>query len=868
MRTRLKIAGIALAAAVALCALPHPAAAGSWTALTSGVTDNLYAVSCPTTSVCYAVGDLGAIVKTLNGGNTWTSIYSGISATLKDIQCFDANNCVVAGGLLPTYGYSMVTTDGGTTWQPHTSSTFLFYGIDCPVNSTTCYGVGLTLPGMTGGIVKTTDGLVTWNPQTPASANTPFAIDCTDNNTCYVVGSSGTIEVTTNGGTTWTPQTSGVTGRLQGITCPAAGTCYAVGVGGVVLKTINGGSTWTSQTSGITDDISGPFCLDANTCYAAAGNTVGMIIYTTNGGSTWTQESGLSSLAPLWEVSCPSPSTCFAVGETGGIARLGAGGGGGSGIGISVTPMAWTQIAMPVTPDAGSLAGLVGSCDYFFDYNCYDFSYYYETFKWDPAAEDIPIFHKYRWPGLKVKAGEGMWVLSYYYTSVSISGTAVTSPYTYAVGQGWNQLGTPFNQNFNWPNIQVVKSGVTYSLDAAVSGGMIARWPFSYDSKANTWNMMTATDRMTVGKGFMAYAYQSGLSLIYDTSTGTPKIFSRIVRKPPEVMIKLSAKGRDSADPDNFLGMQTDSADQFDGEDIVEPPAGMGQSYTMLYFPHADWPVHAGRYALDMRGDKGTDAGCSMSTSSGVCKAWDVNLATNESGTTMTVSWGSLAAYAALYDITLTDLTTGAVVNMITTSQYTYATDGTEHRFKVQVVRKGSGPQTMTHTLLPGWNLIAVPVEPELTSALQQLGDDLKSMDVYQFFGGKFYTTADKDGVDIQAGVGYWVYVDAATEIDITGIPPSRATGVKTPLNAGWNLVGNPFDAVLPWNDDITLACGGITKQLSDAVTLGWTDGILYSREPGAGYGKTAPGGTLAPWRGYWLKVKAANCEIDLKSNQ
>jgi len=448
-----------------------------------------------------------------------------------------------------------------------------------------------------------------------------------------------------------------------------------------------------------------------------------------------------------------------------------------------------------------------------------------------------------------------------------VTGTpvSISTPYVYSIGQGWNQVGTPFNKNFNWSSIQIVKSGTTYTLDDAVSAAIIARYPFYYDGYQ--WLMLSEGQSLTPGTGYMAYAYESGASLSYDYNAGAGRMLGRVIKKPPAFHIKISATGERSADPDNFIGLALNSADQFDGEDIVEPPAAFGQYYTTLYFPHDQWSRHPGRYARDFRSVTGVDVQCPVQPESQTCKVWDFNVSTNETGTTMTLSWGSLAEYAGKYEITLTDLVTGANVDMIANDHYTYTTSGGAHSFKITVVMLGAGLQTMTHTLRPGWNLISVPLEPMITDALEQLGDDLEMFNVYQYFDGNFYTARDPEGVDIQAGIGYWIYVGDNTEIDLVGIAPVPSVGVTVPLKPGWNLIGNPFDRNLVWNDEIRITCGGESRTLSGGISSGWIDGALYQYNENGVYTRIEPGGLLTPWRGYFLRA-SGDCEIELKTNQ
>ena len=84
---------------------------------------------------------------------------------------------------------------------------------------------------------------------------------------------------------------------------------------------VQSSSTWTDQSPGVSGILSGISCPSASTCFAVGkgnGNDIGftVILATTNGGGTWTDQSpGVNG--SLSGISCPSTSTCFAVGWDG-----------------------------------------------------------------------------------------------------------------------------------------------------------------------------------------------------------------------------------------------------------------------------------------------------------------------------------------------------------------------------------------------------------------------------------------------------------------------------------------------------------------------------------------------------------------------
>lgn len=85
-----------------------------WTAQESGVTAPLYDVDFVDNEHGWAVGYLGTIIQTLNGGITWVEQNSGTTQTLNSIQFIDSNN-----GWASANGNNEIvkTTDGGVTWE-------------------------------------------------------------------------------------------------------------------------------------------------------------------------------------------------------------------------------------------------------------------------------------------------------------------------------------------------------------------------------------------------------------------------------------------------------------------------------------------------------------------------------------------------------------------------------------------------------------------------------------------------------------------------------------------------------------------------------------------------------------------------------
>ena len=223
-----------------------------------------------TTSVGWAVGAAGAVMKTTDGGNIWATQADGLTAVRLRAVFF---------------------TDSQTGWAA----------------------------GEGGKILSTISGGTMWSATT-AGGNVFYDLNFIDANTGWAVGENGTIFKTTNGGGTWSPQSSGVSSRLRGVHFVDANTGWIVGEGGIVLKTTNGGTNWGQQASGVTNNLYNVWAFDVNTAVAVGGS--GKVIRTDNGGGAilpvtlsffGAKNTGEGTVALNWETASETDHHGFSV---------------------------------------------------------------------------------------------------------------------------------------------------------------------------------------------------------------------------------------------------------------------------------------------------------------------------------------------------------------------------------------------------------------------------------------------------------------------------------------------------------------------------------------------------------------------------
>jgi len=318
---------------------------GTWTDVATAPGNNkpLTQINCPSSSICYAVGDRGNAMKSTDGGQTWAWLNTTDGNPIYGLSCPSTDVCYATD----IYAHVVKTTNGGTTWTwqttpittpgvqvPGSGGPNPFAGslaISCS-STTTCVASGFyvvpsgqTIPSTDPPIVTTTNGGTNWTLQTSGagSGNYLHSISCLPNTTtCWAVGRGGRI-ITTTGLVAWTQQTSNTTSLLNSVLCPSTSFCIAVGQNGTV--DVYNGTTWTATTgNGGTGTLADVDCDGNLVCYATGKQ--GVTLLTTTGGTSWTVQAGGGTTQQMNGVACPNDGTCYAAGNAGTILKTTNGG--------------------------------------------------------------------------------------------------------------------------------------------------------------------------------------------------------------------------------------------------------------------------------------------------------------------------------------------------------------------------------------------------------------------------------------------------------------------------------------------------------------------------------------------------------------
>jgi hypothetical protein len=133
----------------------------------------------------------GELVATTDGGTTWINQTPAGMAEMFGISCPSVTTCYAVGFSPgpPGPGGIMVTTDGGTSWSEQTVGTTALSSVACP-STTVCYAVGgpysTTPPGE---ILETTNGTSWVNQTLPSGVTQLTDVSCvTATTTCMAAG--------------------------------------------------------------------------------------------------------------------------------------------------------------------------------------------------------------------------------------------------------------------------------------------------------------------------------------------------------------------------------------------------------------------------------------------------------------------------------------------------------------------------------------------------------------------------------------------------------------------------------------------------------------------------------------------------------
>lgn len=288
-------------------------------------------VSCPTATVCFAVGggaaDRAAVYRTANGGRSWAreSTPAGMVPASR-IACPTVSFCLAAGAG-PYEPYFLATRNGGATWTEWPGASLF----NVLVTQLTCAAPTDCVAALqSGGVLRSTNGGASWSLVRPSGLSTVTGVSCPSSSTCVAVGpgtATGTVAVarSTNGGASFGPPVTFTSpaSPLPEVSCASTTSCAVTGSGAggrLVELTATAGSTWHAVAlPGIVASAVAVACPTEASCAVAAASSASNLVVasTTTGGASWSAASlahAADASASPGALSCPTTAECVAVG--------------------------------------------------------------------------------------------------------------------------------------------------------------------------------------------------------------------------------------------------------------------------------------------------------------------------------------------------------------------------------------------------------------------------------------------------------------------------------------------------------------------------------------------------------------------------
>lgn len=236
--------------------------------------NHLYDVGIINENEIIAVGDMGAVIKSNDGGKNWYNLSIGISCPIYDVEFFNSST-----GIIATFKGVFKSSDGGLSWEKINDSALREIQF---LDNITGFGITNTLSS--GLLKKTDDGGITWNTilEKPNGATFTDVYFYNDKIGWVATLYSG-IYHTTDGGENW--QHIQMSNNLESI--------YfindMVGFGTSeehIYKTVDGGSNWHSVLS---IDYAGFMSVQFSNSSFGWVYSSSSVFITNDGGGSWNE---------------------------------------------------------------------------------------------------------------------------------------------------------------------------------------------------------------------------------------------------------------------------------------------------------------------------------------------------------------------------------------------------------------------------------------------------------------------------------------------------------------------------------------------------------------------------------------------------
>lgn len=292
----------------------------------------LRAVTSVGRSHAWAVGDHGAVWRTIDGGKTWKSCPVPEDVSLESVCFLTGRVGWVAGGGSTPYteketGVVYFTRNGGQNWKQINQEPLPRIQAIRFFSDKNGVAAGAATPLCPSGVLRTADGGKSWTPYglgtisiKPDWRDAAFSSPSRG----FVVGYRGRHAAV--GDDQLLPSRGDGLGyrNLNAVVATGSLKGWAAGDGGTVLSTSNGGIVWESAVESLSRDVREIYDFQAIAAVGdevwAAGNPGGLIWHSADRGKSWEPQPTGCPL-PIFGLTFSSPEHGIAVGAMGMIIR-------------------------------------------------------------------------------------------------------------------------------------------------------------------------------------------------------------------------------------------------------------------------------------------------------------------------------------------------------------------------------------------------------------------------------------------------------------------------------------------------------------------------------------------------------------------
>ncbi len=237
---------------------------------------------------------------------------------------------------------------------------------------------------------------------------------------------------------------------------------------------------------------------------------------------------------------------------------------------------AYQMISVPLQLDDPSPLAVLG--DNLGEYN----EYQWRLFRW-VNGQYIELSDQKKTIGV-FEPGAAFWLATRSGNSFN-TGSGVSTPvadsFVVALQEGWNQIGNPFAFPVDWSSVKKI--------------GNISSDLWGYNPQAGGYEAATV---LKPWEGYFVHALENNTRLVfYPQETGLTKR-NLLPSLENGWAMRIEAIGQQGVDRDNFIGMVTSAAEEYDPLDWLEPPA-IGD-HVALFFSRPEWDI-PGTYSADWR---------------------------------------------------------------------------------------------------------------------------------------------------------------------------------------------------------------------------------------------------------------------------